>query len=790
MKRILGNHLALCLCGLSVFFTGCNQETVSSRVEVPVYQETGVEETTEAETEEVKKGGPKDVDQTVKSRMDQMSEDRFTGLSGHRAFYFPANHSENAADLRAFQILGLEDGDFYYYYVTTDTDTGEEVHAVARNGADGSGRYKLLYERKQEEAGSVSSFYVHICTNIDGEYRISIYEDGQLSVIDRDGRVMFSRTSQDIQFGSVTQSGGENLLELIDRIFNVGGEKPSYYDRDITSVSTDGRYNFFIPVTLTVNDYTEMEDDGELVTETYLLGYSYMPVGTENSEYLIQMNENFVNQLQYWRELGEDEEERGTPEADWKKAVRAYPDRWGNYMVASGELNSLNVLGILYKWKDPDIKIFMEEKKGASAGGGNLNPIFTAADSLYYSAVSELKGGQLLNEYFFQDAEKGYCPFVGSVKEQSRTILTQDIYRSYEVEVEGGEDRTVQETVKADMGAKEFFSDGSAIERFHVMDNSLGMYVAPGRIINGSYTAGICFPGSCTLVRYGKKSDMGTNLRTINFGVTAEDMGVSILNSLGGQPYVLGADLEFNRLMINTPSGAWITLMTPDLNPSGYQETSTDQELVNGMKERSENSGTYSMSSVDLYGNPDRYGEDNVLVLEDRGNIKILVTTFYNGMQLYEGSKEMSPAFGRSSPGTIYSISGCPLYQAWITGPKEITAVGFDRTDTTYQYMDIAKARVYGFDMEDMMKDAPSRPVPREDTGQADPEDKIQPPDIPKDMQDYWNQAKKTRETKPKPSDSETLPDVIIYETDAMLGDAWKEAEQRRESGRESQEEP
>lgn len=61
-------------------------------------------------------------------------------------------------------------------------------------------------------------------------------------------------------------------MDLIDEIFGVGGENPSYFDRDITSVTTDGRYNFYIPVTLTVEDYTALEIDPDQEEETLTHG--------------------------------------------------------------------------------------------------------------------------------------------------------------------------------------------------------------------------------------------------------------------------------------------------------------------------------------------------------------------------------------------------------------------------------------------------------------------------------------------------------------------------------------
>lgn len=792
MKRILGIHMALCLGGLSVFFTGCNQKAVSSYVEVPVYDETGVRESTEAETEPLKKGGPKEVDEIVRSQTDQFTAERFKNLTGHRAFAFPANHSQAASDMTVFKILGLEEGYFYYYYVTRDTVTQEEVHAVARNKEDGSGDFKLLYQRTQEReagnaAGVVWPFYVHMCANVDGNYRISIYEDGQLSVIDKDGNVKFSRVSQDIRFGSVTQSGGENLLELIDQIFGVGGKKPYYYDRDITSVTMDGRYNFYIPVTLTVNDYTKLEEEDELVTETYLLCYSYMPIGADGAELLIQYNENYDNQCKYWEELGDDKETRGSAQSDWNKALKEYPDKWGGYYVAQGKDYPVTNVSELYKWTNPKLKNFVEGKKKEAQDGTGQS--FAKADGTFIEMVTELKSGQPLNGYFFQDEKGGYCPVIGAVKDKARTIVKQRVSRTYDVESESQDPKEVMEYIDANVAAKEYFADGSAIERFYVLDNRLGLYVTPGKVVDGSYITGMCMPNVCVVYKYAKQSDMIQVLRTIGFLDAGEDMGIYILNTLKDQPYVLGADLERDRLLINSPDNKWITLMAADLNPLGYQKTSRDKELTDELEKQWENSGNYSLSSVDLYGNPDRFGADNVQILEDVSTTKILITTFYNGMQLYEGYKEAKTSLAQSSPGTMYRISDYPLYQAWLTEDGEVTAVGFDRTDMNYQYMDIAMARVYTFNINEQMENAQSRKIPSDDSQEDEASTLPAVPEIPVGMRDYWDKAEGNRETKSPTPDSETVPDVFIYETGAAMGDTWKEAEKRRQARLESESE-
>lgn len=171
-----------------------------------------------------------------------------------------------------FQVLGLLEGRFYYYYVTKEINTGQEVHALASYEYE-TERYKSLYENKVDpgaagtDTDSQYSFYGHLAADKLGRLRISLYDGGNLFILDGEGKVVFSRTSED---------EGEDFLYLIDSIFGVGGTNPSYFSKDITNVTTNGRYCFYVPITLYKGDYTREEEIGE---EEYILQYAYSPIG-------------------------------------------------------------------------------------------------------------------------------------------------------------------------------------------------------------------------------------------------------------------------------------------------------------------------------------------------------------------------------------------------------------------------------------------------------------------------------------------------------------------------------
>ena len=135
---------------------------------------------------------------------------------------------------------------------------------------------------------------------------------------------------------------------------------------------------------------------------------------------------------------------------------------------------------------------------------------------------------------------------MGGVKNNSRKQVIKTAERSYTVTKGEGENETSEtfdESIDPIYAEKVSFLDGSAIERFMVMNNAAGLYVTPGTVENGSYTAGLCIGNVCSLLRFDKASEAMSQLRQISFAPASWDLGVYILNSLKGQPYVLGVDL-------------------------------------------------------------------------------------------------------------------------------------------------------------------------------------------------------------------------------------------------------
>ena len=182
MKRKLRNCLAI-LTGLSLFFTGCKNQSVN------LYMETLVPESASPPQRPVETTGTPaslpDVEKEVGEQASVYLEQRFQELTGPRAFFFPENHSLSHTDIKVFQVLGLLEGRFYYYYVTKEINTGQEVHALASYEYE-TERYKSLYENKVDpgaagtDTDSQYSFYGHLAADKLGRLRISLYDGGNL----------------------------------------------------------------------------------------------------------------------------------------------------------------------------------------------------------------------------------------------------------------------------------------------------------------------------------------------------------------------------------------------------------------------------------------------------------------------------------------------------------------------------------------------------------------------------------------------------------------------------------
>lgn len=776
MKRILSRKSLMCLCCVSVFFTGCNKGSVSTNFEIPTYEIAAPPESRGRERETREQLGAKDSEKRLQEESERLISERFDKVTGEPAFWMPKEHSAEKEDLTFFQVLDLVDGYFYYFYVTRNTETGEEVHAVVKNNYKNKDDHKILHQTARtgktdmEDDGTGRErppFYAQMYKKDGSEqYMISIYDDGDLYVFDSDGEVFFERTSK---------NGGENMLGLMERIFRVAGDSPDYYEINVTNVTTDGRYAFYIPVSLSKEDYREIKDGEDIKVENYMLFYSYTPIEAK-AEFLRQDNIKLRQQTKYWADLAEGATQERDPQKDWEDTLKAIPYEWGDYkMYGKNLFNSTIEMGEFWKWKTADVRKFIKDESGAPS---------SKHDESYAEMVKELTDKKSLDNYFFIDPTDGYCSLVGSIE----TVKTDQkkITRTYSVTTGEGENATTAtypEEVMVDMTRTASFSSGTAIDRFEVVRNLIGFNMAPGNIEDSDeYIIGMYKDNAYVLMSPNKTESTtsgGTFPRILDdrteSGLAALD--IQLLNQVDGKNWLMASDISNGRIFLNHSSSndGPVVLMTSDLNPEGYQSSEKDQALTQKMQDLAVKDGRskYDFSEVNIYSGADSYGRENVIAL---GGGEFLFTTFYNGMQVYKTEGGGSTDIGQSTSGTITRISDWPLYQAWREDNGNITAVGFDRTDVTFFSMDIAKARVYTFDLQQDQADANQYKIPFEDgKGPAGIGRKpLESQEVPDDMKGSWEEAKKIRETAPPVSGAETVPDETIYETGEDIGKMWE----------------
>lgn len=747
MKRIISSgrlFYVLLLSTFTVFFTGCNgrnpdifevplndESEVGTEIETfPIYDEREI-----VSEDMIKKETVYFESQMDQGNLDKKTEEardsRFDGVSGKPAFWFPEGHSPDKDCLKQFQVLGLINGTFYYYYITRPADSDTEIHAVVRfNYQNRVG--KLLHERKvkakekekkQVELGAeegngekeydtaYTEFYAQLFKQGEG-YRICIYDDGNLILIDNQGKKLFSFTGD---------AGGENMRDIIRSVFDVGGE---YYDAEVTDVITDGNYSFYIPVTLIKDDYTQMEDsEDDLTTVPYLFVYTFLTVDHDR-EMIFQDNSALALQEKKFQELAAAGGLRDA-EADWKTATEAYPDQWGYYYLGRQTGGEIKNVGFICQWVDPANPVYSSDESGVPT----THPAKTSA-----VPIENIEIGKPLKDAVVLKMSPASLSDIHGVAEKG-IMVKKTLRRSYKYAVEvtkTGEDgktyteteiKTASDSIDANLRKKITLSAGTFLNDYAIKMPNFGVDMVKGPVErDGSFRYAYTVKNECLLTD-GQGNETRVTFPENNGG---DEYDMSLLNSLDGHSYIMASDSANNRVYLNVFDRIYtdkndtdyvIMLNSADL-ASKYRKGEADDKLFDKMEEIGKKEDTYfDFSETEVQDNPSVYTKDQVIVMGKSGAEAFLMTSFRNGMQLYvpSGSGITGEA---STPGTVWKISDWPIYQAWPVSGSVVTAIGFDRTDTVYESMDIARARVYTFDINEIKKDAPFHKVPLETAGQ------------------------------------------------------------------------
>lgn len=710
---------------LTVFFTGCNGRSEQDTFfDFPIYDESGIRSDAETlplydENDIIKEGtieketvyfDPQMETGALEKKTEGARDARFDGVNGKYAFWFPNGHLVNQNTLKQFQVLGLIDGTFYYYYAIQPEDSDMEIHAVARyNYYFQVG--KLLHERKGKVSGdgaAYTAFHAQMFKKGDG-YRICIYDDGNLTLLNDQGDKLFSFTSD---------AGGKNMKDIIQRVFDVGGE---YYDAEVRDVVTDGEYSFSIPVTVIKEDYTEIEDlEADLTTESYIFTYTYLTINTETQMiYRVNLNREIQEKMFYNMANGGG---LRNAESDWATIIKYVPDKWGYYYLGTLKGGKIINEGYIMQWKDPEKTAFIKDDQG--------NPTTHPAEDSVKPLASVKSGDILENVTFIRRNPVSLCDMYGVVDNTS--VVKKKLERKYTyleavtVEDENGQTKTeyvereAMDSINANWRQRiNLQKDTAFLNDYAVKSPSLGVDVVRSPVErNGSFRYGFVVDNMCLVP--GNQGDSRIVFPEITEGSSYH---ISLLNTIDGHPYAMASDIMNNRIYLNVQKhtsvdGDGIVALNIADVASKYRKGEQDEKLFDKMEEIGKEEDThFDFGGTKVQDNPSIYNKDNVVVMGNPAEEAFLLTSFQNGMQLYQPSASEYDS-SRSTSGTVWQISDWPIYQAWPISENKVVAIGFDRTDTVYESMDIAMARVYTFDVSEIKKNAPFHKVPLETTKQ------------------------------------------------------------------------
>lgn len=712
MKRIVSTRKAsyiIVLCLLTVFFTGCNKGyNPGDFYDVPIYDENEVREDilTDEDMTTAAVILESNLDQEKLDEItDESREERFFGVNGRRAFYFPKNHPVDRDSLQQFHVLGLLDKTFYYSYTTRSEDRGFFIKAVARYNYE-TRIYKLLYERKVKvQNNAYTDFYSQLLTDQgDNLLRICIYEDGNLIMLDNFGKLEFSFTNE---------SGGQNMGDLIRKVFDVGGEN---YDVEILDVISDGRYGFYIPVTVIKENYMD-DSDSDITTQSYLFVYTYLTVDT-GIQMLYRDNLNREKQEEEFRKLATAGGLRVT-ELDWENVLSKYPDQWGPFYLGTLKGGEVINEGYAMQWITEGERIFTSVE-GLPA---------THPDAKSVKLLESVRTGERLKDIFiFRRDSMSLCDLMGEVKNQVTT--TKKLERKYTYEVyftgkdENGndtmefEERPASDSVNANWWKKVVLKEGAFINEYVVKMQDMGVSMAISPVERDrSYQMAFVVENKC-IMETNKKND-NSDILEFPLDNKETELDIRLLNTIDGCTYVMASDTQEKKIFFKAfgeNSGLRqrpVVIYTSDL-ASKYRKGAGDEKLFDEMKEignRDDKATKFDFSGVDVQDNPSVYTEESVIVMGGPKKESFLFTSFQNGMQLYQPGRQQGNK-NASTPGTLWRISNWPIYQAWPVSATEVTAIGFDKETAVYESMDIAMARVYSFKIDEIVKDRESVEIP------------------------------------------------------------------------------
>ncbi len=685
MKRIV--RAWMLGLSVSVFFTGCN--SLSGPMEVDA---RAVGTSVAAEEDEGRDGvrmnySDEERNQEAPNYFEESLRKRFENLEGKQAFRVKTGHSQNVTD---FQIGGLRsDRTFVYGYATDlENQPGKQVHCGAFYNYQ-SGDFSVFHEtayRETDLAEGQESFCLQACMSAAGEPGdIFVYDNG---------------------FGYIYNSSG-TLKFQVDLDTFIRSQYPDAYSLTVVNAMTDGDNRIYMEISVEKEKLElpedpnadeeqseeELDEEAERLeqeidskVDEVVLVYEFQALSSD----MLQDNEQFHNQRQEWINLtkGKEFTEDPDPEADWEQAVATYPDVWGGVKLT--DLGSL----IMYEWKDNEQFI--------SEDGSDVCAFLAVPDSYRY--FTALEGEQALGKVFYVP-DGHYSRIYGRAGKRT-TCNTETFSRTYtyvwtetttndkgeSTTTTHSEERT--QTISRDRSrharleqayTESFWNLDQ--EKAHTLGNSIGSdIICCGR------------DGKVYWIRKGGTlEEQGSDL--------SEERRVGVISN-GSETCLVASDDQRLYLFMNG-----IHVIEQKELGGGYQQGTSKYDRQFDDLNREGSSG-----GIDVYAGGDYYTEENVL----RVNL-----TVDGELMLRLGAKEPDKGWmqaGGTKRGVLLSSKSRGLvyydpvrkeslqlakgtwYRSFLLGGNCVS-VGFMGGGTSYSGMDVARARVYEYNLDTMCRE-------------------------------------------------------------------------------------
>ncbi len=717
--------------------------------------------------------------QQVPDYFKQNMEEKFKELGGKQAFRIKEDHSDDSSDVEGFQIADMvSDGTFLYGYTTSVRNMENTmVHCAAFYNYK-TEQFQPFHENRFHREGLIpadgESFFLQ---HSDDE--VFIYDNGFAYLYEMNGRL---KAKSDI----------EAYLR---------SQYPDAHSINVTNALTDGNSRIYLeisveheelqlPATFEQDRKTEEELDEEAeelddeVSEKvsdFILVYEVTTLDTT----MFQDKENFEIQKRKWREMTNGKEFTSEPdeETDWNAVVKSNPDQWGCAAIWVKQPGWLSKRENVYQWKAHPAFQNYDEIVSFIAFPGTYR---------YYTALTG--GADLRSSRLFAPINGKFSILNGQLGTHLFYTVYESISRTYthvtyttSTDEEGNETETKNtETITQTISKPErrYRNLESAFtETYRVLDpdkvHMLGNCVDGKVLCSGDddfyfaqpdgdlekicsvdedegYLGGILKDGSLSYMVLSGRNKMYVSPIDEDGETDPEDGDRLLFFQLGGG-YTSGNtvyDRAFER--VSTSDG---------MDMYNGAELFTEKHLIKtGISVNPGLARELYDAGVSVLGLPNGgYSQGYLITSLNRGLIFCNPDSF---------------------PGTVLA-EGC-WYRSFENGDK-IISIGFANGDNSYSSMDMAFARVYEYNLNELCRssmESALEEIRRQEEERSEPsgEGMVDPEnerETVKSMEEHWNEDYKNLHTEVAPetamSAGETF-DAEEFEANAAVQKANEES--------------